>query len=34
MFGLLPLFGLCQEYSSSFNAVRMPVSSHTAALGA
>ena len=33
MFGLLPLFGLCQEYSSSFNAVRMPVSSHTAALG-
>lgn len=30
---MIPCFGYAQEYSSSFNAVRMPVSSHVAALG-
>lgn len=30
---MMPWWGYAQEYSSSFNAVRMPVSSHVAALG-
>lgn len=33
MLGLLPAAGVCQEYSSSFNVVRLPASSHVAALG-
>lgn len=32
-FALIPLIGASQEYSSSFNALRMPVSSHVAAIG-